>query len=68
MIKVKLRGVAVDALGNEQEVDVFLDVDEQSSSHGKVHAYGALDSWETAFVPVPPFDPYAAPCARKEEP
>lgn len=58
MIKIKLKGVAVDALGNEQEIDVFLDVDEQFTERGEVKVYGHLDSWVASFVPRPPFDPY----------
>lgn len=72
MIKVKLRGKAVDALGNEQDIDVFLDVDEQSSDGGKVNVYGATDIWRASFVPHPPFNPYARagqePSKAEEEP
>ncbi len=54
-----MRAVAVDAMGNEQDIDVFLDIEEQSSDKGRVHVYGHTDIWRASFVPRAPFDPYA---------
>ncbi len=60
-MKLKVRAVAIDENGNEQEVDLFLEVHVLSHSRGKVTAEITADHYfpgMVEFVPVPPFNPW----------